>query len=213
MIVRKASTLGHLDVGWISSKRTFSNNSYWDPSYRRWKSLRVINDDCQLPGNMVPKHRHDAFDILGYMVQGELEHWDSLGNVNRASAGQIQHMHCGSGIYHTEASVGTVPARYLQLWVINPNFKEAVKEEPHYELIDKNPEFGLIPITFKSGMKISGGILNGEHILPTKSAYIYIVSGCLITNDITLYENDGAELDSDLIANFNNCHLLMFEQD
>jgi hypothetical protein len=213
MIIRPASTLGHLDVGWISSKRTFSNNSYWDPRYKRWKSLRVINDDCQQPGNVVPKHRHDAFDILGYMISGHLKHWDSLSNITHAYPGQIQHMHCGSGIYHTESSLGPEPARYLQIWVINPDFEQAVKEEPYYQLLEKGTEFGPLPVTFKSGMKISGGILDGQHTLPTRSAYIYIVSGTVNGNGFTLTENDGAELDSDLIADFNNCHLLMFEQD
>lgn len=212
MLIRKADTLGYLDAGWITSRRTFSNNSYWDPKYKSWKSLRVINDDCQQPGNMVPKHRHDAFDILGYMVQGELEHWDSLGNLNRAVAGQIQHMHCGSGIHHTEASVGSVPARYLQIWVINSDFKQAVTEEPYYELIDKGPEFALLPITFSSGMKIYGGTLDGMHTLPTNSAYIYVVSGNVIGDGFVLHENDGAEIAEDLVANFENCHLLMFEQ-
>jgi len=213
MIIRKASTLGFLDAGWIFSKRTFSNNTYWDPNYKNWKSIRVINDDCQLPGNMVPKHRHCAFDILGYMVQGELEHWDSLGNVNRAVAGQIQHMHCGKGIFHTEASVGYVPARYLQIWIINPNFKEAIKEEPYYQLVNKSSEFGPLPISFSSGIKISGGILNGKHTIPIKSAYMYVVSGSMLIDQITLSQQDGAELSEDLNAEFLNCHFLLFEQD
>lgn len=212
MIIRPASTLGFLDAGWITSKRTFSNNSYWDPKYQRWKSLRVINDDCQMPKNCVPKHRHDAFDILGYMVEGHLKHWDSLNNIQHALPGQIQHMHCGSGIWHTEASIGTIPARYIQIWVINPNFKEAIKEEPYYQLIEKGPDFGPIPITFKSGMKISAGILNGQHILETNSAYLYVIKGRITGKDFVLQENDGAELYETLTAEFNNCHLLFFEQ-
>lgn len=212
MIIRPAATLGYLDAGWITSKRTFSNNSYADRRYIGWKSLRVINDDCQQPGNMVPKHKHATYDILGYMVQGELEHWDSLGNVNRARPGQIQHMYCGRGIWHTEASVGDVPARYLQIWVRN-DFDTAIRQSPYYELKEKGPEFGLLPIEFQSGMRISGGTLNGQHTLPTTSAYIYVVSGTVSGNGFTLSENDGAELDSDLTANFDNCHLLMFEQD
>lgn len=213
MKIRKADTLGYLDAGWITSRRTFSNNSYWNPNYKRWKSLRVINDDCQQPGNMVPKHRHDAFDILGYMVEGELEHWDSTGNHTRAVAGQIQHMHCGSGIWHTEASVGAVPARYLQIWVINHDFKQAIKDEPYYELLDKGPEFDLLPVTFSSSIKIYGGILNGQQTLPTNSAYIYVVSGSMMFENTVLNQHDGAELFENLTANFTNCHLLMFEQE
>ena len=209
MIIRPSSTRGFLDAGWISSARTFSNNSYFDPRYQRWNSLRVINDDCQQPGNMVPKHKHDGFDILGYMISGELDHWDNLGNQNRAIAGQIQHMYCGTGIYHTEASVGIVPARYLQIWIINK--LEHRRDQPYYELLDKSPEFALLPIEFISGMKISGGTLSGQHILSTKCSYVYVVSGTVTGDDFVLSEGDGAELDNDLIGNFD-CHLLMFEQ-
>lgn len=213
MIIRPAATLGYLDAGWITSKRTFSNNTYWDPQYQRWKSLRVINDDCQQPRGMVPKHCHQAFDILGYMVSGHLKHWDSLSNITHNFPGQIQHMHCGSGIWHTEACQGSEPTRYIQIWVINPNFKEAVKEEPYYRVLEKGPEFAPLPVTFKSGMRISGGTLNGTHTLPTTSAYIYVVSGTVSGAGFVLNENDGAELDSDLTADFDNCHLLMFKQD
>lgn len=212
MLVRRAATLGYLDAGWITSKRTFSNNSYWDPRYKNWKSLRVINDDCQQPGNMVPKHRHDAFDILGYMVSGELEHWDSCGNLSRAQAGQIQHMHCGSGIWHTEASVGIAPARYIQIWVINPVFTEAVKEAPYYELLDKGPEFSKIPIEFKSGMEIWAGVIDGHETITVESAYVYVVSGSFDIGGMGLSECDGAELSGDLTAEFTDCHMLLFKQ-
>lgn len=210
MKIRPANTRGYLDVGWIKSRRTFSNNSYYDPQYKNWGSLRVINDDLQQPGNMVPNHEHRNYDILSYVVEGELEHRDSLGNTVRARPGQIQHMWCGRSIWHTEASVGTVPARYLQIW-ITP--RVTIRDtDPYYEIIDKDPSvFGPVDIDLKQRMRIQAGWLTGTHTLNTSNAYIYVVEGTIIGNDFKLEEGDGAKLNSDLTADFN-AHIILFEE-
>ena len=210
MKIRPANTRGYLDVGWIKSRRTFSNNSYYDPQYKNWGSLRVINDDLQQPGNMVPNHEHRNYDILSYVVEGELEHRDSLGNTVRARPGQIQHMWCGRSIWHTEASVGTVPARYLQIW-ITP--RVTLRDtDPYYEIIDKDPSvFGPVDIDLNQRMRIQTGWLTGTHTLNTSNAYIYVVEGTIIGNDFKLEEGDGAKLNSDLTADFN-AHIILFEE-
>jgi redox-sensitive bicupin YhaK (pirin superfamily) len=197
-------------VGWIKSRRTFSNNSYYDPQYKNWGSLRVINDDLQQPGNMVPNHEHRNYDILSYVVEGELEHRDSLGNTVRARLGKIQHMWCGRSIWHTEASVGTVPARYLQIW-ITP--RVTLRDtDPYYEIIDKDPGvFGPVDIDLKQKMRIQAGWLAGTHTLNISNAYIYVVCGTVTGKDFKLTEGDGAELLSDLTANFD-AHIILFEE-
>ena len=207
MKIRPANTRGHLQAGWIESRRTFSNNSYWDPNYMNWGNLRVINDDVQEPGNMVPNHEHRNFDILGYLVDGELEHKDSLGNTARARPGQIQHMWCGSSIWHTEAAVSTTPARYLQLWITPKD--EHRDSAPYYEIIEKSPEFGPIAVELKQAMTISAGILT-ETITSTDS-YLYVVSGSCLVNGILLQEGDGAELNNDTILPADCPHLVLFE--
>jgi redox-sensitive bicupin YhaK (pirin superfamily) len=175
-----------------------------------WGNLKVINDDVQQPGNMVPNHEHKNYDILGYLVSGELEHKDSLGNTQRAVAGQIQHMWCGSSIWHTEASVGTVPARYLQLWITpKPELRDSA---PYYEIIAKDPNtYGPILVDLKQDMRISAGWLRAETTLNTTNAYIYVVSGKIIGKDFELKEGDGAELNSNLTANFD-AHIILFEE-
>jgi len=210
MRVRPADTRGHLQAGWIESRRTFSNNSYWDPRYMNWGNVKVINDDVQEPGNMVPNHEHRNYDILGYLVEGELEHKDSLGNVVRAVPGQIQHMWCGSSIWHTEASIGTVPARYLQLWITPKT--ELRNSAPYYEIIAKDPQtYGPIAVNLQQDMRISAGWLRAETTLNITNAYIYVVSGKIIGKDFELKEGDGAELNSNLTANFD-AHIILFEE-
>lgn len=207
MRIRPADTRGFLDAGWIKSRRTFSNNSYWDPRYQNWGNLRVINDDIQQPGNQVPNHEHRNFDILGYLVEGELEHTDSLGNISRARPGHVQRMWCGKSIWHTEASVGTVPARYLQLW-ITPK-PEYVDTDPFYEIVNKGPEFGPIPVVLKQNITISAGRLADPYY--TKNGYLYVVAGTCTINGSVLREGDGAELGNETVVPVDNPHIILFE--
>ena len=210
MRIRPANTRGHLQAGWIESRRTFSNNSYWDPKYQNWGNLKVINDDLQQPGNCVPNHEHKNYDILGYLVSGELKHTDSLGNITRAVPGQIQHMWCGSSIWHTEGCVSETPARYLQLW-ITPK-QQYFNTQPYYEIINKTSEYGPILIDLKQDMQIHAGIITGTNTLKIKNqAYIYVISGTITSDNFKLFEGDGAELYNNLTADFD-AHILLFEE-
>jgi hypothetical protein len=212
MKIRRASTRGLNKTNWIESRRTFSNNSYWNPDYVRWGSLKVINDDIQQSGNIVPDHEHKNFDILGYMVEGELEHRDSLGNVSRAVPGQIQHMWCGKSIWHTEASIGAVPARYLQIWIIPKN--EYRDTDPYYEIVNKDLQFGPLNIDLHQDFKIQCGIINDvKQLNISNRAYLYVVSGSVLGNGWQLTEGDGAELDTGpFTAEFVSAHIILFEE-
>jgi redox-sensitive bicupin YhaK (pirin superfamily) len=211
MKIRPASTRGVVINDWITSTRTFSNNSYYDPQYMSWGNLKVINDDVQQPGNMVPNHEHHNFDILGYLIEGELEHRDSLGNVNRARPGQIQHMWCGRSIWHTEASVGAVPARYLQIWIIPKD--EHMMTDPYYEIIDKPIEqYGDIAVDLKQDFSISAGQLTGTQTLNISNrGYLYVISGSVSGTGWMLNEGDGAEIVGDLTADFA-AHIILFKE-
>jgi len=207
MKVRPANTRGVMRKSWIESLRTFSNNDYWNPRYMNWGNLKVINDDTQQPGGMVPNHEHKNYDILGYIVEGELEHTDSLGNVTRARAGQIQHMWCGSSIWHTERCIGNSPSRYLQLW-ITPK-KEYFNTKPYYEIVDKGPEFSNIAVDIKQDMQIKAGILQQNY--QAKTSYLYVVSGSCSINGQILNKGDGAELVNETIIPVDSPHLVLFE--
>ena len=82
MIIRRANTRGIAKTRWIESRRTFSNNQYWNPKYMNWGPVKVINDDILEPGYTVPNHQHKHYDILGYLVEGALEHCDSNGQAH-----------------------------------------------------------------------------------------------------------------------------------
>lgn len=116
-------------------------------------------------------------------------------------------MWCGSSLWHTEASVGTVPAHYLQLWITPKT--EYFNTEPYYEIVNKGPEFGDLGIALKQSMQIRGGILSNP--ITTKSAYLYVVSGTCQVNGTMLSEGDGAELDAETIIPVDNTHIILFE--
>lgn len=157
---------------------------------------------------MVPNHEHKNFDILGYLVSGELEHCDSLGNCVRATSGQIQHMWCGSSIWHSEANLGAEPARYLQIWITPDD--QYCDTAPYYEIINKPIEFGPIIIDLKHNMQIHAGVLAGTHTIDIgDTSYLYVVSGVITGNDFELHSGDGAELDAALTAAFD-AHVILF---
>jgi redox-sensitive bicupin YhaK (pirin superfamily) len=146
------------------------------------------------------------------MVEGELEHRDSLGNVSRAVPGQIQHMWCGKSIWHTEASIGSVPARYLQIWIIPKN--EHRDTDPYYEIINKDLKFGPLNINLHQDFKIQCGIINDvKQLNISNRAYLYVVSGSVSGDGWQLTEGDGAELDTGpFTAEFASAHIILFEE-
>lgn len=207
MIIRSPNTRGHLKSDWIESRRTFSNNSYWDPKYMNFGPIQVINDDILQPGYMVPKHEHKNMEILGYMVDGQLEHWDSEGNLNIATVGQIQHMSCGESIWHTEKCISNTPARYLQIW-ISPTKSNTY---PFYEIITKSLDFGPVLIGNQETIINAGIIQQHYKVEVSGKAYLYVVSGNISNNDIQLSEGFGMELESEFFeANFES-HIILIE--
>lgn len=128
--IRPAQERGAANLGWLDTRHTFSFGDYYDPNYLGFASLRVINEDRVRPGKGFQTHGHRDMEILTYVLEGTLEHKDSLGNGSIIRPGEVQRMSAGTGILHSEFNPSpTDPVHLLQIWIL----PEKTGREPSYE--------------------------------------------------------------------------------
>lgn len=211
---------------WISTHRSFSNNTYWDPNYINYSLLEVINDDTVQPHNFVPIHQHMDMEILGYVVDGPCYHNDNHRNIMEIPSGGVQHMTAGTGIWHIEGNNSDHPIRYLQLW-LRPN-KMGIPPKYDFKIFQRSKKlnkFCLIAsqnqqddnIVIQSDANVMSGIFTENHesyLDLSKKYYLYVVRGTSKINDIDCVEGDAViyENESQIkIENPDELEAILFE--
>ncbi|MBL8645379.1 MAG: pirin family protein [Rhodospirillaceae bacterium] len=205
--IRKSNDRGHFQNDWLDSYHSFSFGEYFDPQHVGFSALRVINDDKVAPGAGFPTHPHRDMEIITYVLDGELEHKDSLGNGSVIRPGDIQRMSAGSGILHSEfnpqADVGT---RLLQIWL----FPQQKGIAPGYEQInvpaaERSGKLKLVgspdgrdgSVTIHQDTSLYASILKaGESAALTlasnRTAWVQVAKGAITLNGQAMNEGDGA---------------------
>jgi redox-sensitive bicupin YhaK (pirin superfamily) len=207
--LRKAEDRGYADHGWLQSRHTFSFADYFDPKHVHVSVLRVINDDRVAPGAGFPPHPHRDMEILSYVLDGALEHKDSMGNGSVIRPGEVQRMSAGTGVTHSEYNASDrEPVRFLQIWI----FPKEKRLAPGYEQkhfgderrgrlrLVASPDGAEESLTIHQDARVYAGLLSrGEsatHAMNAgRVAYIHVARGEIRLNDATLSEGDGARVD------------------
>src|SRR5512137_1062519 len=207
--IRKSEERGHFDHGWLNTYFTFSFADYYDPQHVHFRTLRVLNDDRVAAGAGFPEHPHRDMEIVTYVLEGALEHRDSMGNGSVIRAGDVQYMSAGSGVTHSEFNASrTEPVHLLQIWMFpekkgckpaydQKNFPREVKQGK-LRLV-ASPDGGEGSVAIRQDNELYATVLGAgetvQHELkPERHAFVQVARGSVKLNGKALGEGDGAAI-------------------
>ncbi len=209
IIVRKAKDRGHFDFGWLNTYHTFSFGDYYDPRHMRFRSLRVINEDSVAAGRGFPPHGHRDMEIITYILNGSLEHKDSMGTGSVIQRGDAQRMSAGTGVTHSEANPSAdSPVHLLQIWIIpseqdlRPEYeqKSFTDEEKRNQLrLIVSPDGSEGSVRIHQDARIYASLLDhGQEVVHElesgRGAWLQVAAGSVVLNETPLAQGDGAAI-------------------
>ncbi|MEM8808078.1 MAG: pirin family protein [Cyanobacteria bacterium P01_G01_bin.38] len=200
---------GHTQLGWLDSYHTFSFGGFQDPNRMGFRSLRVINDDRVVPGAGFATHSHRDMEIFTYVLEGALEHKDSLGTGSVIRPGEAQIMSAGTGITHSEFNHSeTEPVHFLQIWILPDQIGLSPRyDQQNFSLADRQGQLCLIgakdgrngAIKIYQDVDLYTSILEpGDtihyKISPERYVWVQVSRGIITLNGEELREGDGIQL-------------------
>jgi len=205
MTLRRSEDRGQADHGWLKSFHSFSFADYQDPAHLGFGALRVINEDRVQPGTGFGTHGHRDMEIISYVLEGELEHQDSLGNGSVIRPGNVQRMSAGTGVRHSERNPSTTQGvHFLQIWIepavrgIDPGY-----EEKHFDAAAKRGRLRLVAspdgrdgsVTIHQDAFVYAALLDGTQAAvhapaPGRRAYVHVARGEVSVNGQALRAGD-----------------------
>jgi hypothetical protein len=204
--IRKAADRGHAQHGWLESFHTFSFADYYDSRFMGFRALRVINEDRVQPGQGFGRHSHRDMEIVTYVIDGALEHGDSLGTGSVIRPGDVQRMSAGSGITHSEFNASDKElVHFLQIWILPERAGIAPSyEQKHFAASERAGRLRLVgsndgregSVRIHQDVALYAGVLapgqSATHDLaPDRHAWIQVVRGALSQDGMPLAAGDG----------------------
>lgn len=209
LAIRPAQDRGIANFDWLDSRHTFSFGQYHDPNHMGFADLRVINEDKVSPNQGFPTHGHRDMEIITYVLEGVLEHKDSIGTGSVIYPGDVQRMSAGTGIQHSEYNASkTEPVHLLQIWIL-PEQKgiEPSYEQKNFAIAEKQGKLRLVgsrdgrdgSITIHQDVSLyAAALAEGESVsytfLPNRVGWLQVARGTVQLNDQKLSAGDGAEI-------------------
>ncbi|MFN3496226.1 MAG: pirin family protein [Hydrogenophaga sp.] len=229
MHIRRSEARGYADHGWLKSFHSFSFADYFDPSWMGWGNLRVINEDRIAPGTGFGTHGHRDMEIISYVLQGNLAHKDSMGNVKGIPPGDVQRMSAGTGVRHSEFNhAPDQTTHFLQIWIepsvtgIAPGYEQKTFAEG-----EKRGKLRLVAsnggasgsVHINADAALYAGLFNGDEsaelaLDPSRKAYVHVVRGQVAVNGQRLQGGDAAVLADEArvsIAEGEQAEVLVFD--
>lgn len=229
LAIRKAEDRGIGRTSWLDSRHTFSFANYYDPKQLGFSDLLVVNDDRLTPSGGFATHPHQDMEIFSYVLDGALEHKDSMGTVSVNRRGDIQMMSAGAGILHSEFNNSdTDPLHFLQIWIV-PDRKGAVPRyhQKHFPKEEKRGKFRLVispgneegTLPVYQDVRVYAGLFDGDEsadfvLPPNRYAYAHVARGRIRLNGKTLREGDGVRIRDESALAFDNgegSEILLFD--
>jgi redox-sensitive bicupin YhaK (pirin superfamily) len=207
--IRKAHQRGNANHGWLHSRHTFSFGHYRDLKQQGFSDLLVINDDRVAPAKGFGTHGHRDMEIFSYVLEGALEHKDSMGTGSVIRPGDVQMMSAGTGVEHSEFNhSGDEPVHFLQIWLV-PGVRGAAPryQQVHFSEADKrgrlrqiiSPEGTDGSLAVHQDARVYAGLFDGDEsatldVGPDRHVYVHVARGSLTVNGERLSEGDGARI-------------------
>ena len=229
ILLRPSGERGRFDHGWLDTRHTFSFADYDDPRWRRFRALRVINEDVVAPGAGFDMHPHRDMEILTWILAGALRHEDSMGNGSVIRPGEIQRMSAGTGVLHSEHNASeTEPVHLLQIWIhperagLPPGYEQAAipAEERRGRLrriASRRPGPGEVTIHQDASVhaaKLGAGDRVEHPLGPDRHAWVQVTRGSVTVNGHALSAGDGLGASGEAslsLASPAGCELLLFD--
>lgn len=206
LTLRKSNERGHSNHGWLDSRFSFSFGDYYDPRHMHFQALRVINEDQIAAGGGFPMHPHRDMEIFSYVLEGALQHQDSMGNDRVLLPGQIQLMSAGTGVMHSEKNpLKDQTTHMLQIWIVpnrrnlTPNYTEwhpkpESEHEPKVLVISPDGRNGSATIrqdAFIYRVRLHAGDQTEHSLSAGRGVWIQLMRGSLMVNGEAMSPGDG----------------------